>query len=317
MSRRRFLAIVGAAAGLGAAGWVFERDRRPRHVWRGFALGGPARIVLLDGDSRRAQRLGAAVAGEIRRLERIFSLHDQGSEIARLNRDRRLDGPSLDMVALLSSALQIASATGGAFDPTIQPLWRLLAQHFARPDASPAGPPPRERAAALALVGFEGVDVGASRVVLGRRGAALTLNGIAQGYIADRVAGRLRDAGLEAVLVDTGEIVAGKGPDEGAWSVQAVRRLTVSDAAVATSSAAGTVFEPTGRFHHLIDPRSGACPAALSAVTVVAPTATRADALSTALAAARGDEILPLARRAAGTEVHLAWPDGRVESIAT
>ena len=49
---------------------------------------------------------------------------------------------------------------------------------------------------------------------------ALTLNGIAQGYIADRVVALLRAEGLSDVLVNTGELRAlGGHPDGGGWPV--------------------------------------------------------------------------------------------------
>ena len=52
----------------------------------------------------------------------------------------------------------------------------------------------------------------------------------------------------------------------------------------------GFAFDPAGHFTHLIDPRSGATPARFARVTVTAPTAGEADALSTAFALA---ETLP------------------------
>ena len=57
------------------------------------------------------------------------------------------------MVALLKAALRFSDLTGGAFDPTVQPLWQLYADHFSseRPDSD--GPPPQKLAEALAKVG--------------------------------------------------------------------------------------------------------------------------------------------------------------------
>jgi thiamine biosynthesis lipoprotein len=302
LARRRFLALAGVAAGLGSLA-ALGKAPRPAVAWRGFALGGPARLVLLDGDRTQASRVLQHAAAEIARLEAVFSLHRPASELARLNSAGRLDRPSHDMVVLLSRARDLAAATGGAFDPTVQPVWRVLAAHFATRGAT-TPPDPRAIATARALVGIDDVAVSARRVALARPGMALTLNGIAQGYIADRIATLLRDAGYVETLVDTGEIVAGPRAD-GTWTVTGVRRLRVTDAAVATSSPDGTVFEPTGHFHHLIDPRTGACPRHVGAVTVVAPDATLADALSTALAIAAPDEARAIAAAFPGVAVHV------------
>jgi hypothetical protein len=87
------------------------------------------------------------------------------------------------------------AATGGRFDPTIQPLWALYAEHFAgarRRDLPPAG----ARAAALARTGWQRVRFDGARIRL-EPGMALSLNGIAQGYIADRLADLLRGMGLD------------------------------------------------------------------------------------------------------------------------
>ena len=95
--------------------------------------------------------------------------------------------------------------TGGAFDPTVQALWTLYWEHFSRPRHDPAGPSADALRTALDKVGFRHVAFDRSRIVLGRRGMGLTLNGIAQGYATDRVVALLRAEGIERSLVDMGE----------------------------------------------------------------------------------------------------------------
>jgi hypothetical protein len=138
------------------------------------------------------------------------------------------------------------------------------------------------------------------RVALVKRGAAITLNGIAQGYATDRVVERLRGAGLSATLVNIGEIRAiGARPDGTPWRVgladpdrPGVLTETVDlvDRAVATSAGAGFRFDPKGRFTHPLDPATGRSPSLYRTVSVIAPTATEADALSTAFSS------MPLSR---------------------
>lgn len=307
LARRRFL-VLGTAAALAGAGATPDAPRLAT-TWRGFALGGPARLVLLDARPERARYVLERAASEVSRLEAVFSLHNPASELARLNRDGRIDHPSLDLIDVLAAARDAWTATAGAFDPTVQPVWDLLAAHFAAPSADPNGPGRRALDAALGRIGLDQVDIAPSRVAFARPGMALTLNGIAQGVIADRVAALLRDAGYVETLVDMGEIVAGPRSD-GAWAVTGVRRLRVAGAAVATSAPSGTVFDRDGRFHHLIDPRDGTCPGTIDAVTVVAPSATLADALSTALAVAPRAGLGTFTRAFPGTEVHVAWRNG-------
>ena len=156
-------------------------------------------------------------------------------------------------------------------------------------------------------------------------GMAVTLNGIAQGYITDRIAALLRRRGWSNVLINLGEIRALDGrPDGMPWTVALDRPISlqtdlpvlrVRDCAVATSSGAGTMFDAAGRHHHLFDPWTGRSASACLQVTVVAPRATLADALSTALFVAPPAARSELLRGFAGTECEIVETDGRVTRL--
>src|SRR5690606_7486502 len=126
---------------------------------------------------------------EIDRLESIFSLYRPQSALVRLNAAGTLVQPPVELVELLSFALALARRSEGAFDPTVQPLYRLLAEHFAQPGATPAGPDARAIGRVLESVGHRHVELDAALVRLHRPGMAVTLNGVAQGFITDRVGG--------------------------------------------------------------------------------------------------------------------------------
>jgi thiamine biosynthesis lipoprotein len=293
-SRRRFMGITAASAALGWLPATLAEVADPRLLveWRGFALGAAATIRLHHPDPDAARALIADGVAEIARLERVFSLFQPDSALSRLNRDRVLTAPPQPLVELLADAAGFSRLTGGAFDATVQPLWRLYADHFGRADADPDGPAPEAVRRARELVDWRGVEIASDRIALARPGMAVTLNGIAQGYITDRVIARLQAAGMTRVLADLGETRAlGRHPAGRPWSVgledprrpgHIARTLEISDGAVATSGGYGTRFEPSGRFHHLFDPATGGCPGHLLAVSVQAPTATAADALATA-----------------------------------
>ena len=291
LTRRRALGLLAAAAGLPL---VLHATRATAEVvtWHGRALGAPATLVLHHPDRPAAERLIAACVAELDRLEGILSLYRPDSALSELNRRGALAAPAPELVAILEDSRRYHALTGGAFDPTVQPLWRLYATHFAS-GGTPDGPPPARLAEARARVGLDAVAVSPDRIALTRPGMALTLNGIAQGWITDRIADRLRAAGVTSTLVDMGEI-RGVGPHP--WQVgiagtEAVIPLT--DRAIATSSPDGFAFDPAGRFTHIIDPRSGATPARFSRITVTAPTAAEADALSTGFALTDAIPALP------------------------
>ena len=292
ISRRRALTVIaGVSAGLLGAGSGLAAPIR-RFQWRGAALGTEATIILYHPDRRKAEEAIAAAVAEIERLELEFSLYRPGSAICRLNRDGYLDA-SLDMVRLLSDCRRFSEISDGAFDVTVQPLWRLYADHFAAHPGDTSGPSRAAVAAARARVDYRRVNVHPERIVLGEA-MEITLNGIAQGAITDRVAEMLRRRGWSNVLLNLGEIRALDGRGEGMpWSVELEGstapngdgRLSVplDNRAMATSAGSGSRFEATGRYHHLFDPASGDNPSHYRAVSVIAADATTADALSTAI----------------------------------
>src|SRR5690606_6376116 len=132
----------------------------------------------------------------------------------------------------------------------------------------------------------ERVIVDDDRIVLPRKGMALTLNGIAQGYITDRAIELLRAGGVTQTLADLGEIRAlGKRRDGSPWQVGlasgAGRILALEDRAVAASGLAGFRVAGPRSASHILDPRTATSPGLYASVTVLAAEATTADALST------------------------------------
>ncbi|MBN9078821.1 MAG: hypothetical protein BGN87_18795 [Rhizobiales bacterium 65-79] len=328
--RRRFLRILGAMpgmlllSGIPGGGDTAAMPQENLHVWRGVALGADAMIQLHHPDAAAAQDLIDRSLKEVARLERIFSLYDPDSALSRLNRDGSIDGPPLELVELLGRSVGFSEMTGGAFDVTVQPLWDLYAGHFSRPDADPAGPGRQAIAATLTRVGYGSIVLAAQEVRLARHGAAITLNGIAQGYLTDRVVDLLRRAGIGQTLVDMGEIRAMDGrPSGGPWIVgledprapgHVMRRIPLEDHAVSTSGGYGTTLDPAGRFNHIFDPATGATSSRYRSVSVVADSATTADALSTAFSLMPAEAIAPIARRLR-LNVYLAMPDGSHETL--
>ena len=323
MHRRRFVTVLAATAGLAATG-LSPRNARavPLHQWRGRALGAEASILLAHPDAAAARRLLSAVREEIARLERIFSLYRMDSAITALNREGVLDAPPRDLVVLLSRARAFGDLTGGSFDPTVQPLWRLYANHFAGGGADPAGPKPQAVARARALVDYRRIAITPSRIAFARKGMAITLNGIAQGYITDRVADLLHAGGVDNVLTDMGEIRAlGTHPDGRDWRVGLADPLDpkklfdaihLANGALATSSGKGTSFDPSGRHHHLFDPTSGRSADRFLSVSVKAADATTADALSTGFSAMELDRVRAITDGLESVQVRLLLNDQTV-----
>lgn len=282
ISRRNFLIITGGAA-------AFPQSvlaRTSAKSWRGIALGAQAQIIL---DHPQAETLIAQSVAEISRLENIFSLYRTDSELTALNTQGHLKNPSPEMVELLSITDRVHSQTLGAFDPTVQSLWATYAQEI----AAGAFPSDAQITTARNLIGWENVQVSTRNIQFKKSGMALTLNGIAQGYIADKVSALLRNNGVRNTLVNTGEIAAiGSAPDAGNWTVKAQNRsYPLSDMAVATSAPLGTVLDADETVGHIFDPRVGMTRAPHKTVTVFDPSAAVADGLSTGFCLLSAQEI--------------------------
>lgn len=327
LTRRRFIRISAAAAGLGplSISGRLRADIAPV-TWRGTMLGAVATMEIHDEDRRRAERLITLACAEARRLERLFSLCLDDSALVELNRKGILIDPAAEMVDLLSASQHYSTLTGGLFDVTVQPLWDLYAGHFSRDEADPAGPAAKEIQAALARIGSSRLSISRDRITM-PRGMAVTLNGIAQGYVTDKVVDLLRAHGISHSLVDMGEAHAiGARPDGQPWEVgiadpdhvgHAAAVLPIVDRAVSTSGAYGLQFGAKAQFNHLFDPRTGSCATGYRSVTAVSRSATAADALSTAFSLMQEEEIRSLLPRAGIDRVDLINDAGHTTLTAS
>lgn len=342
-NRRRFLLLTLGAGG-GALLGLAQGLRRgtshaaatatapvPAHVpaklvaveRSGHALGAKVAIRALHAEPAAAQAAADAAWGELETVEALMSIYRPESELSRLNRDGALSNPHPYMVEVLEAAQQLAAQSDGAFDVTVQPLWALYSDRK-RKDALPSED---EVAAARKLVDWRKLEVGSARIRLGAPGMAVTLNGIAQGYAADRVRAALAAHGIEHALIDTGEIgtLGDKGTRDASgaapWKVgiqhprmenEYVALAALQGRCLATSGDYETFFTPDRANNHIFDPKTGHSPRDLSSVTVVAGDAIRADALSTAVFVAGPERGQALLEATPGAEALLVRKDGSI-----
>lgn len=315
LSRRRFLTITAAAASLPALPVLAAKP--PKKVtWEGRALGAHAKITLHTDDAAHAGATIQAMMVGVRRLEHYFSLFDKSSLINRLNQNGVLENPPREFFDLISEALRVAHLSGGRFDPTVQPLFTAYKSCAEERVPHPWSGDPRV-ARARKLVGWENVEMNARRVVFARPGMALTLNGIAQGYVTDRATDLLKDAGYSQTLVNFGEysaqapapgrdgwrIALGQGQNRPVWSIK--------NSALAASERIGYFFDNARAVHHLLDPKSGQSANHWREIYVNAPSAMMADAASTALFATAPADISRVFNALDITRAYLVRSDGR------
>jgi thiamine biosynthesis lipoprotein len=227
--------------------------------------------------------------------------------------------------ALVEESQRFSALSGGAFDISVQPLWRLYEAHFWTRAHIVSDIAARAQDMARELVDYRRIEAGAGRIAFARDGMAITLNSVAQGYITDAIADLLRNEGFDKAMVDLGEFHAlGTNSDGHPWRVgiqnalaptEVGRVIELDDTALAVSGGYGTTFEPTGRFHHIFDPQSGASASKLADAAVIGPRATAANALSVAICVAGEERAKSLLQACPGTRAIVTRSDGTSVTI--
>ncbi len=269
-------------------------------------------------------RAFAIVFDEFRRLDKVFNLFDEHSELAQLNRKGELV-VSEDLFRVLEMSREFYQATSGVFDVSVAPL-SLLWKRAIKERILPA---PQDIEQARGRVGMDYVylDGATRRVKLLKDGVQLDLGALAKGYAIDRAIARLKEARITSALVNAGGNVYCLGDNNGRpWTV-AIRdprqknrifgRMDLRDQAAATSGDYEQFFEIDGkRYAHIIDPKTGyPAQAGARAATIVASSAATADALATScllLDPARWRDLLG---RYPETRAKLVDDHGRVSTL--
>ena len=293
INRRRALTIIAAASALPATA-ASTRPHSDRYTWRGSVMGTTASLTFCGTRRDQAIRMTNLCLAEIERLENIFSLYRDTSELTNLNRSGKLDTASHDMRSLLSISHRLSTITGGKFDPTVQALWRLNADWYGE-HAGSDGPPDTMLQTARKLVDYRRIKIEGTTVSLGTN-QSITLNGIAQGYITDRVSDLLRSYGWHNMLVNLGEFRAlDAQKDNTPFQLELSGSdfiVQLQNNALASSSGSGFVFPSRSLRHtHLIDPETSQSPNNWQSVHVRHPSAVIADGLSTAFSAMPAGQI--------------------------
>jgi thiamine biosynthesis lipoprotein len=254
-------------------------------------MGTVVTLTVVHSDADAARAMIRAAFAEMERLETIFSRHRSDSDVGRLNAAGVLHRAPPELLAVLAQAEEVSLASNGGFDVTVLPLLRLYERSFSERGTAPS---PSEVADARGLVDHAAIRIAGEDVRLDRKGMGITLDGVAKGYIVDRTVAVMASAGADRVLVNAGGDMASAGEGSAAepWTIgvqdpdserDVLQFVRLGGECIATSGDYMQAFTEDRTYHHIIDPRTGYSPVETSAVSVVAESAAKADALSTAL----------------------------------
>ncbi len=222
-------------------------------------------------------------------VERRCSRFDATSELMQLCARPGVPVPVSEMLfAVLRFAVEMAEETGAAFDPTVgdEMVRRGFAVNFRSGETVAASPPVNVPPSSRDIV----LDV-ENRTVTLLRTLTLDLGSVAKGFATDLAARALGDYPGFAINAGGDIFAGGHSSTGGPWNIgiRHPRRaaaladcLAVSGMAVCTSGDYERLGAVTGDIH-IIDSSAGAPAGLVASATVVAPTATVADAFATAV----------------------------------
>jgi FAD:protein FMN transferase len=282
------LAIGGISAQPSRTSETLYRESRP-------AMGTVFTIECFMRDRESADRVMDAAFEEIARLEALLSNYQPSSELSRISREAG-DGPVVtdpETFAFLTRSLDWSERSSGAFDITVGPLlraWGFKAR-------SGHVPTQAEQKVVRSQVGWDKVHLNAATRTVRfttRNPMELDPGSIGKGFAVDSVAALLREDGVRAAFISAGGSTLyglGTPPNEQGWPVEVpdprtpgsvATTLWLRDTSLSTGACTEKFFVQNGhRYCHIFDPRTLMPVEGVLQSTVIAPSATDSDALST------------------------------------
>ncbi len=267
-------------------------------------------------------------------IDASLSIYQPGSLISKFNASP--DGVEMDahFARIIERSLQIYRETGGLSDITVYPLVRAWGFGVKAADAMPDSATIHQL---LACVGSDKLQVRGRRLLKSIPCLQIDVNGIAQGYSVDVVAGFLETRGIRNYMVEIGGEIRTRGlkrpgnepmkigietPSATEFETPVIREvISIGDAAVTTSGSYRKFREAGGmRLSHIIDPKTGfPVQREIISATVVASEAVTADGFDNALLAAGIPGAFEILRTHPEIQAYLIYkkPDGTVADTAS
>jgi len=268
-------------------------------------------VTVYSQDENSALKAINASFERMSKLESDLSHYSKTNQIFQLN-SIGFGNPipvSMDLGIVINRSLYFSKLSGGAFDVTVQPLvslWGRMADN---------GPRPQDFESDLVrgFVDYRNLEFNGSHAWFKKYNMSVTFGGIAKGYIVDEGLSILRSRNISHAMINAGGDISvyGGKPRGGKWSLALqnprdksdyITVIEISDGAVATSGDYERYYTEDKKVHHIIDPRTGYSATELISATIIAPTATDADALATAVFVLGPEEGLSLVESLENTE---------------
>ena len=257
-------------------------------------MGNRFEFTILDNDESSANECLRIAIEEVQRIERLLTTFKEDSQTNLINRFAGIEPVKVDpeVFRLISRSIRISELTQGAFDISYgsidKSLWNF-------DTAMPSLPDPQTARKLVRLINYRNIilDESASTIFLKNKGMRIGFGGIGKGYAADCAKKVLQEAGINHGVVNAaGDLVVwGTQPNGKKWTAgiadpnnknEIFSSVELDDLAIATSGDYEKYAIINGnRYSHTIDPKTGLPVRGIKSVTVIAPSAELADALTT------------------------------------
>lgn len=322
-SRRQFFKIVAVGAVTAGVGVKFGLDQYPQLQTASttrLLMGTVVNLTIVSDDPQLAQLAIDNCLGRMSNLETVLSRFQSNSQLSQLNQSGSLTEAHPALLNLIGQGQEISQLTGGAFDITVKPLVDLYQRH----QATNTLPSKNDIQRTLTLVDYRKLRVKDHQISFDQPGMAITLDGIAKGYIVDEGVATLHQFGFNNVMVEAGGdlLASGQKSADKPWQIgiqsprqamgNLLAKVTLHNKATATSGDYMQPFTTNLSQHHILDPRTGYSAPELAGATVIAPTTVMADGLATAAMVLGPQDGLRLIESLSGCEACLVTKDLRV-----
>jgi thiamine biosynthesis lipoprotein len=254
-------------------------------------------LGVVSEKSKEAEEGLKDAVQEIKRIERLLTTFDEKSQTNQINALAGISPVEVDkdVFDLIYRAQKISRLTQGAFDLSYgsldKRLWNFDQEMKELPD-------PMDMANSIRLINFQAIELDSEKqtVFLQNKGMRIGFGGIGKGYAADRAKHLLIRNGFRHGVVNASGDMSAWGLNEKnlPWQVaivdpdnaqKTIARFDLKDSAVATSGNYEKFVMIGGKkYSHTINPKTGYPIQGIKSVSVFAPVAELADALTTPIA---------------------------------
>ncbi|MBM4053671.1 MAG: FMN-binding protein [Planctomycetes bacterium] len=287
-------------------------------------MGTFAEVSVYSDDVKKAEEAIDAALNEMERMDAMLSNYKKDSELSRVNKGAtKSPVPCTDeFLEFLEQSLFFSELSDGAFDITVSPivsLWGFF-------DENGHIPPEEEINRLLPAVSYKNIEIkrngnnkeAAGTVFYKNISTQIDPGAIGKGYAVDKALNIIKNHDVDNACINLGGNVYALGNPAGknAWKIgvqhprdknEILGYLELRDEATATSGDYERFFEINGiRYSHIIDPRTGNPVKGTIAVTIIAPSGTDVDALSTSVFVLGPEKGFGVIREVPGAEAFIA-----------